>query len=273
MNHGIVVPADALGLLFGGKHVEVGRTALVEMVGREYGRHGAGLIDIARNRDEVDDGMGGREAVLRLVYGKAPLHSRAVGLREHAGSFDDLLLGDPGDLGGARRRHFLHAFRQFFEAERPFLHEIMIIEVFLDDDVQHGHCERRVSAGPNAHVNLRAGGQVGKARVDGYQLGAALHAVDDPVPEESIGVGVERIVAPKNENFGSRPFLAVVAVGEPLRAIDRVQVSLYHLRADHARDEAGDAGESVVHEVGATEGEREAVHHADVSPGPPHEHH
>ena len=89
--------------------------------------------------------------------------------------------------------------------------------------------------------------------------------------EEAVSVRGQRVVAPNQEDLRYLVAFCVVAVREVLRAVNRVQITLQHLRGHHARNETGDAGKAIVHEVRAAEAEAQAVHHGDVAAGAPTE--
>ena len=77
--------------------------------------------------------------------------------------------------------------------------------------------------------------------------------------EEAVSVRGQRVVAPNQEDLRYLVAFCVVAVREVLRAVNRVQITLQHLRGHHARNETGDAGKAIVHEVRAAEAEAQAA--------------
>ena len=76
----------------------------------------------------------------------------------------------------------LHALLELVEALHPLGDELLVVDAFVDDHVEHAERERAVGAGPQLQVMGRAAGHPGVARIDRDDLRAALHAVDDPVP-------------------------------------------------------------------------------------------
>ena len=80
-------------------------------------------------------------------------------------------------------------------------------------------------------------------RVDDHELHAALHEVDDPVTEQAVGVGHERIVAPDEHRLGRLVLGVFVAVGELLRAVGDPKRAGLREAADDAGKVAGDAGQ------------------------------
>ena len=99
----------------------------------------AGNVQIARDGHEVHRHLTVLHAVGLLVGSQAPLDGGRLGLGVHARRGADVLDGHAADLGSLLRRHLLHALGQLVEAVAPVLHEVMVVEVLVDDDVQPCH--------------------------------------------------------------------------------------------------------------------------------------
>ena len=94
----------------------------------------------------------------------------------------------PGDFGDLFDGIFRRALFQLVKAVAPFLDELMIVEVFLDDHVDHAEGERRVGAAANLKPKVGLRGEPSELGIDDDQLAATLHAVDHPVPQVAVGV-------------------------------------------------------------------------------------
>ena len=77
-----------------------------------------------------------------------------------------------------------------------------------------------VGAGAQLQMVFGFHAQPGDARVDGDELGAALHEVDDGVPEESVGIREQRVLAPQDDVLGHLVARVVVTIGEERRVVE-----------------------------------------------------
>ena len=153
-------------------------------------------VDVAADGHQVDGGQVQGHGAHVLVERKAPLDGRAVARSEQAGRPDDVFHRDLADLGGAFRGPLLHMLGNDVEAGGPLFHELVVVQVFVDDDVQPGAGQRRVGAGTDGQPVFRASAPPGQTRVNGDDLGAHLHALHQPVANVAVGVGGQRLVAP-----------------------------------------------------------------------------
>ena len=244
--------AKTLGLDLGGKvtiAIAVGQVLLVGVADDDVA---AGHVDVARDGPKRVDGVGRRGGVRGLVDLEAPLDSGGLGICVQTSSLDDLLGLDPANLAGLLGRPLLAALDELVEAIAPLLDEVVIVEVLLRDDMNHCHRQGGIGAGTHAQPHLGASGQPGKRRVDGDHLGAALHAVNDPVTVEVIGVGDDGIAAPVYDDLGAAPLgvLLVIALLELLRHVGNEEVAVHGRHGGRTRTEAGVASEIAHREVG-----------------------
>ena len=77
---------------------------------------------------------------------------------------------------------------------------LLVGQAFVDDDLQHGQCERRVGAGPGLYPFLGLVGGLGIERVDGAQRAAVVHHLLD-APEVA-AQRHDRVVAPGDDVVG-----------------------------------------------------------------------
>ena len=244
--------AEALGLDLGGEvtiAIPVGQVLLVGVADDDVA---AGHIDVARDGPKRIDSVGRRGGVRGLVDLEAPLDSGRLGVCVQTSSLDDLLGLDPANLAGLLGRPLLAALDELVEAIAPLLDEVVIVEVLLRDDMNHCHRQSGISAGAHAQPDLGAGSQPGERRVDGNHLCTTLHAVDDPVAEEVIGVGNDGIAAPVHDDLGAAPLgvLLVIALLELLRHVGNKEVTVHGRHGGRTRTEAGVTGKVAHREIG-----------------------
>ena len=151
-----------------------------------------------------------------------------------------------GPLGGLVGNALGHCL----EAVRPALDEVMVVQVFGDDDVQQRHGQDGVGAGTDGQPVVGAGAPPGETRVDGDDAGTHLHALDQPVAHETVGVGLDGLATPDQEHARHGPILVGVTVGMELRRVGDEHVAELGGRADHARQVAGEAREAERGHVG-----------------------
>lgn len=83
---------------------------------------------------------------------------------------------------------FRRTLFQLVKAVAPFLDELMIVEVFLDDHVDHAEGECRVGAGADLQEEVGLLGNLAEAGVDDDELRAALlHVAQGPLPIQKLG--------------------------------------------------------------------------------------
>ena len=172
---------------------------------------------------------------------------------------DDVFHGDLADLGGALRGPLLHMLGYDVEARGPLFHELVVVQVFVDDDVQPGAGQRRVGAGTDGQPVFRASAPPGQTWVDRDDLGAHLDALHQPVADVAVGVGGQRLVAPHHQHLGRTELVGHVAVGMPLRGVDDGEVAHGSDAAAGARQVARIAREADVRHVRRLEGSLEEV--------------
>ena len=88
------------------------------------------------------------------------------------------------------------------DAAGPAVHELMVVQVLGNDDVQPGARQRRVGSGPQLQMIGRTRAPPGEARVDGDDARPHLHALHQPVAYVAVGVRGERLVAPHDDHLG-----------------------------------------------------------------------
>ena len=143
----------------------------------------AGNVEIAGDGLEREDAVPGLHAVRLHVDGQAPRDLRGLGRGVDAGGLGDEAGIHTGDLGGLLGWHLLDTLGELLEAVAPALDEVGVVEVLLDDDVEHRHAQGGIRTGAQAQMPVGAGRHPVDARVDAHQLGAAAHHVDGGVTE------------------------------------------------------------------------------------------
>ena len=199
---GILVEADHLLLqLFADALLEAEAGFVV--AGARAGEDlAAGNVQVAGDGHQGHRHLALLHAVGLLVGRKSPLDGAGLGGGVHACRGADLVGRHAADLGGLFGRHGGAPLGQLVEAVAPVLDEVVVVEVFLDDDVDHGHAQRRVGAGAQLQEDVGPRGQPGHTRVDDDEARAAAHGVHHRMPEEAVGVALQRRLAPHHQDLG-----------------------------------------------------------------------
>ena len=95
-------------------------------------------------------------AVGFLVDCKAPKDCRIAGIRVHTRRAVDVLDVEAADLRSFFGGHRGDTLRQLFEAVAETIDEVVVVQVFLDDDVEHRHAECCVGARTKGKMVRRA---------------------------------------------------------------------------------------------------------------------
>ena len=127
---------------------------------------------------------------------------------------------NPGDLRDAFNRILGGAGGQIVEAEAPLFHEVVVVEVLLDDDVQKSQTQSRIGTGTQLQVIGGTRADPGETRVNRDELAPALHEVDECVTEEAVRVGEQRVLAPQHDVFRHHVARIVVSVREERRVVE-----------------------------------------------------
>ena len=162
----------------------------------------AGAVEIAGNRLQGDNALAVLHTVGLLVDSKAPHDRCGLRLRVHARCRVNLLDGNLANLRGLLRRHGRNALSQLVEAIAPVLDEVMIVEIFLDDDVEHRHRQSGVRAGTQLEMDIGAGRKPIDARVDLDEARSAAHRINDGMAEEAVRVRLEGSLTPHDDDLG-----------------------------------------------------------------------
>ncbi len=144
--------------------------------------------------------------------------------RERASRLPQHISVHPADLRCTLRAPLGHACCELVEAIDPFLHELVVVQVLLDDHVAHGHGQRSIGARAKLEMVFRMRGYPGELRIDHDQLGAHLHEVDERMPEEPIRIRIHRVLPPDQDVLGKLPAGILVAIRE-VRCIVQLRVS------------------------------------------------
>ncbi len=167
------------------------------------------------------------------VEGEAPLDGGGLGRGVQAGGRADVFGGERRQISAAQFgvRTPAHDSTSCVVADAPLVHELVVVQVLVDDDVQPGEApaRRRCRDGRAASTSA-LGAQPRQTRVDGDDLRAHLHALRRasgrcsrrrwtsaarcPTPPD-VGAAIRRIgvavrdALPRRPRWGSRPCAAV----------------------------------------------------------------
>ena len=101
----------------------------------------------------------------------------------------------------------------------PLVHELVVVEILLDDHVDHAERERRVGTGTDLQEQVGMLGHLTVARIDDDELRAALlHVLERPLPVQKLGRG--GVATPQHHEVGALPVRLVgaeAAVGAGLQ--------------------------------------------------------
>ena len=259
--HGELFPAHALLL-----HLLVDEVVdapgagggLVHAHGRGGVAHAARHVEVAGDGPQRRDGGGAGRALALHVNGESPHDVGRLGRGEQARGGHDLLLGNPRHGLHLVERQLAGALGQLVEAVGPALHEVVVVEVLVDDDLDHAEREARVGAGAQLQVDVGVRGEPRDARLHADELAAELHGVGHPVAHEEVGVGDGGVAAPDDGALGAHPLGVVVAQRRELREVGDEHAAVGHDHERQAGQVAGGAGQEAVL-VGAAERVRHAA--------------
>ena len=122
----------------------------------------------------------------------------------------------------------------------------MVVEVLVDDDLDHAEREARVGAGAQLQVDVGVRGEPRDARLHADELATELHGVGHPVAHEEVGVGDGGVAAPDDGALGAHPLGVVVAQRRELREVGDEHAAVGHDHERQAGQVAGGAGQEAV---------------------------
>ena len=181
---------------------------------------------------------------------KTPLQRRRPSRAEQTRGASDVLRVDSAHFCRAFGRPILHTLGKLVEPVGPLLDEIMVVEVFADDHVDHRHSERRVGRRTNLQKHLSVRRKPRDLGVDNHELRAATaHRIDDPMPEKAVAVRDDRVVTPDQAHFW--PFVTRVVVAQlgKLRHVGDGAIAVRDHRTRHAREHARVARQKAARQV------------------------
>ena len=224
-----VLPVESLCRDFGRKVLRAGvvvGAAIERVMGQRVATR---TVEVAAYGNEVGNCQVELHGGQLLVHGEAPLNGRIVAGSVEACSSTDVFRIKPADFSGPLRRCVLDRFGQLVEIGAPAIHEFMIVQIFFDDHMQECHDQGTVGAGPQLQEVFGTSPPPGQARIDGDDLRAHLHTVDQPMAHVSVGIRSNGLVAPHHENLGWAPIGIRIPVFE---ALGRVHQNVIADRGD-----------------------------------------
>src|SRR3972149_8970872 len=129
--------------------------------------------------------------------------TRTVGGVQASGS-DEVFFGDPANLRYPARWIFLNTLPELRKAYTPLIHEFLIVQLLIDDDIQHAQGQGIVCPWSYLEEDVCLGGVFREAGMDHNQLGPLLFA-DHDVPSPG-GMGHHRVAPPEHH----APAIAIV---------------------------------------------------------------
>ena len=168
----------------------------------------------------------------------------------HPRRLDDVLLGDPADVGDLLRRAVLDALAQLVEAEGPVVDELLVPELLFDDDVHHAHGQGAVGARPGLDPERGARGVGAGARVDDDEVLAVVERVHEPVAHLGVGAADLELLGPHDLGLGELAAPAVVVAVQPAVAGHQAVEAEAGAVADVARGDGVAGAEGARHPHG-----------------------
>ena len=135
-------------------------------------------VEGAANGDQTSDGAD-RLNPMGMMLRRGNQHDGGawtVG-SEHARRIHNRLRRNPADARHPFRRIFLNMLFKLWKAYRPIAHKILVVKLFIDDDVEHSQGKGSVRSRQQGHVNIGLLGDRRPARIDNDNLGAVLPGV------------------------------------------------------------------------------------------------
>ena len=152
---GIFLKADDLVLQLGAEFLPA-ETEVAEGIVNVSEKLAARDVHVAGNCLERQDAVSRLRAVGLLVDSEAPKDCCVAGVRVHARRAVDVLDVKAANLRSFFGGHCGDAFRQLLEAVTETIDEVVVVQIFLDDDVEHRHAERCVGTRAKGKVVRRA---------------------------------------------------------------------------------------------------------------------
>ena len=217
---------------------------LAEQGRRRTEGQAAGTVDGAGEGSQDDERLGQLHAVLVLVEREAPRPAdRALGADDVRDALDVLGV-DAGDLGnlvdGVLGRAGLHVV----EAVDPLLGELLVVLAVLEHEVHDGEGQGRVGLRADLQVDVAVvRAHPRDAGVDGDDLRAKLHQVDEAVAEEAVTVGGQGLLAPDHDPLRHGVARVLVAARQVTGVVELGVAGAQHVVGDGAtRAVAGPTG-------------------------------
>ena len=179
-----------------------------ERRGGQY-RIPAGEVKVAADRAHDGNCASGLEAVYMLIDGVSNMHRRGLDPTVESCKLLDLSARNPGQLFDLVQREGRDLFPHLLETERPVVDDVLVVQLFLDDDLQQSGGKRAVAARSGPYPQVCELRHVSSLRIDGNQLAARLEGLLQGLSSETAG-GMRHVDAP-HDDHGRR--VVVVAHG------------------------------------------------------------
>ena len=177
------------------------------------------LIDVATDSQHGNDGANRADAVALHVKRQSQLNCRMPTRREKTRSFANLLGRNPGAFAQQVEVVLSAALNQRLESICPTIHKVVIVEIFVYDDLEHGDGNGRINGRARLNPNVGPRRKPRQPWINDDQLGAAPHYLHQPVAKKPIGARSHAIVTPTENDFRISIFGVVEAILVTLRAI------------------------------------------------------
>ena len=148
--------------------------------------------------------------------------------------FPDILCRYPRDFGRPFRRAGLNMDLELIESHRPLFNELSIIQLVVDNDVQHGQSQGPVRSRPERYPPIGFVSRLRTDRIDDNELGPPRPGVGNRAEKVALAIGNvmagphrrPRITAPHYDKVGG-PIVRLA-----LETVDRFQGHIQRSRTE-----------------------------------------
>ena len=193
----------------------------------------AGLTQVAGQESQID----------QCHYGLGSLHvlGQAKTMKTDGGAGSGIQPGGGANasrINAARRRGVLgrpcpQELRESGQPRGPALDELVVIHVFVDDDLRQRICQRQIGARLQLQVKIGAAGELGAPRIDDDEPGPVAGRLPDASANHRVALG--RIRAPEEDRAGTLQVVeALVAIPAPTTCFRPAALGAWHTRAQQS---------------------------------------
>jgi hypothetical protein len=195
-------PAEALRRLLGRERLVGTEFADRANVGGPKQNLPARLVDIAGEAHDGHEGAIVVGAVDLLLDRHSPLDTRRLRGGKQPRRRPNLLFRHPGNPCHVVNRILTNPLDERFPAIHIVVHEFLVVQLLMDDDMEHAQGERRIGAGPELQPDIGACRESGQPRIDDDKLCPFVQATRQGLAFVLVRIADHQVVAPDHEALG-----------------------------------------------------------------------